>query len=337
MIRQRGFRDPKLYFVNEADGHYYFKQELILPESGFTKDDNVIYCARRTARIDAHRSLNARAVATSRLAEQLGIGDLVAKTEFATVTIDGEKKRGIRTAPISGTTHVTMRWYNDLRGYRPYYTPEAVRELTILVCFDFVCGQIDRHVKNIQLKTDVDLQNVPPVAFGEGKINILHVCAIDHDLSFGNLTYRQVRENVTAGLCTCPELLGEMQYPAVDMEFMQKVFSLEEATFKKDYADLLSDAEINAFFDRLEGFRTAVERQQEKEDALRTKGEAFFSRLLWKKEEYIEFLRRMEENAGQKNPDADFRFNNRPTYLLRDILTHKPYEGDTVAEEQKQE
>ena len=77
----------------------------------------------------------------------------------------------------------------------------------------------------------------------------------------------------------------------------------------------------------------AVERQQEKEEELRTKGEDYFPRLLWKTEEYNEFLRHMEENAGRENPDADFRFNNRPTYLLRDILNHKPYEGDNGAEE----
>ena len=349
MITPIGNRVPRLFFVDEGEEPYYFKEELILPDGYFKKPDfpedgdadgyehnkdTILYCARMSVKIAPHRPMSGRIIATSRLAELLGIEDMVAKARAAELIYNGERLKGTKIPPIGGANFTQLKMLPDLKGYRPRYTPEAVRQLTILTVFDYVCGQIDRHSKNIKLFLDIDLDNIKPAAPGADGFKITGVCAIDHDLSFGELRFSNIKKRVSAGLCICPVLMGEMQYPAVDMDFCGRLFSVDRKTFEEALGDLLSEAEIDCCFDRIEGLKYAIDLEEKREKSLRAKGADFFPRLIREPRQYNEYLRLMEENAGRKNPDADFRFSRRPTYLKLDILRQLPLPGGDMQTEQ---
>lgn len=341
-IKQVGERVPRLFFVNDGVEPYYFKEDLVLPEGEFEKPEEpaigtlytmeyhyqiIVSCARNSVRIAPHRTLSTRAVATYRLAEQLGISDLVAKTEFAELTYAGERLFGTRMEPVRGVTYSDLKMFSKLKGYRLSYTPKTVRELTILMLFDFVCGQVDRHTKNIKYTLNLDLTNIAEPKAGADEIVLTGVCGIDHDLSFGELSYDMIKERVSAGVCICPEFMGKMQYTAVDMPFFERICGIDEDAFRREFSELLSDGEMDAFFDRRNGLIRAVSRQKEIEDGLRGEQAEFFPRLLYAAEQYEEYLARMEENALRKPPKRTFRFNYHPSYLQPLPLTHEPLSG----------
>ena len=345
MIQAIGDRAAGLYFVNEKDEAYYFKDDLIVPagdkneqEDELTYDlsalhrrESMEHCARSSAKIAVGRHFSSRILATSRLADKLGIGDIVAQADKAKLIINGKEHCGTRMKPIGGTIYRNLDRLPELKGYRPYYTTKAVRQLTILAMFDMVCGQIDRHSKNIKLYCDLDLNSIRPLEKGEeGCIRITGVCAIDHDLSFGELRYADIKKCVSKGKCICPELFGEMQYPAVDVDFCDRLLSIDEAAFREDFCDLLTKAETDAFIDRLDGLRQAVLKERAREERNLKDDALAFPRFIKGEDKYVEYLRRMEENAVSDKPDAHIRFSSRPTYLKSEILVHKPLLGRDV-------
>ena len=340
MIQSMGTVAPRLFFVNEGGEPYYFKEELVLPEEVIdpgSYDDRsrdearragMIKIARNGAKIAAHRTFSSRILATSRLAKDLGIGDMVADTRPAKLVIDGVECSGTAMPAIGGAIHSEYVEVPYMRGYRAHYTANALRQLMILAIFDLVCGQIDRNAKNIKLFCDIDLGNIRRLQENEeSDFYITHICAIDHDLSFGELTYERIREKVAAGLCISPELLGEIQYPAVDMDFCRRLFAIDGEDFRSRYSDLLTGPEIDAFLDRVDGLKRAIDRQRMLEDEKRAAGEDYFPRLIEDEELYEELLSRMEEAARADRSGKELRYSWRPTYLKVDFLRHEPMPG----------
>ena len=334
MIREIGNRYPRLLFCNDGDEPFYFKEDVVIPEvvpkrPEIPEDRDMTYeehrdiflsCAGSSVRIPAKSRVSDRCVATWRLAKLLGIDDMIVPAERAEITFEGKTLTGIKMPPARGAAFSDMKRLDALSGYRFSYTVSAVRQLTILVMFDFLCGQIDRHVKNIKLLTDVDLAEVKPATAENDEIKITGIIAIDNDLSFGQNGYDDIKRRVSAGKCIAPEFMGEMQYTAVDMKFFERVAAVSEDEYKGVLGDLLAESEIAAFFDRLEGLKSAVLRQQKKEQDMAARGEEFFSRFITTDEEYKKYLHLMSEHAKNPGDPWDMRFSHRPTYLRKEIL-----------------
>ena len=99
----------------------------------------MIKIARNGAKIAAHRTFSSRILATSRLAKDLGIGDMVADTRPAKLVIDGVECSGTAMPAIGGAIHSEYVEVPYMRGYRAHYTANALRQLMILAIFDLVC------------------------------------------------------------------------------------------------------------------------------------------------------------------------------------------------------
>ncbi len=339
-VQRIGERVPRLLFINDEKGARYFKEDIILPEEIPPREalddpdndsyylDKIVYCARSSAGISPGRNLGDRAIATSLLAKKLKIDDFIIPVKRADFSLDDETLYGSEMPAVGGVSYINIMIFPPLKGYRLSYTPEAVRQLTILVLFDFICGQVDRHSGNIRLVTDIDYDNIGPPAEGSETFPVKSINVIDHDLCFGEYGYDYFRKKVNAGHCICPELLGEMQYTAVDAAFLKEVLSIDREDFFRDFSDLLTKPEMDAFFDRLSGFYRIYTKEKNREDERRASGEHFFSRFLDSYGMYEEYLGIMEEYASKKTDINDLRFSYLPTYLKKRILLHEPLRGE---------
>ena len=335
MIKVMGNRYPRLFFSDEGEKPFYFKEDVIIPEviperpvipdgEPMTYEEHrdiFLNCARSSVRIPAGERILDRSVATYRLAELLGIEDIIVPAERSTFYYEGSGLSGIRMPPAPGASYSDLIRLSALDGYHLEYTANSVRQLTILVMFDFICSQIDRHSKNVRLILDVDPSDVPCAGEGADALFITGICAIDHDLSFGLNSYEDIRKRIAAGRCVCPEILGEMQYTAIDVSFYERVAATGDDEYREALSDLITDEELSAFFDRLYGLKAAVERCKGQEESLT--GD-FFSRFISSDDMYMEYLRRMEDFALHGGRDSwDMRFSYRPSYLKKYILTHE--------------
>ena len=335
MIKVIGNRYPRLIFSDEEDLPFYFKEDVIVPEvipdrpqisDGGTMTyeehrDVFLSCAARSVRIPAGARILDRAVATFKLAKLLGIEDIVIPAVRGSFFYEGCELSGIRMPPAPGVSYSDLNRLPSMEGYRLFYTEKSVRQLTILVMFDFMCGQIDRHSKNVRLILDQDPSDIAPAGPGCDSVFITGICAIDHDMSFGLNGYDDIRKRISAGRCVCPELLGQIQYTAIDAEFYERAMSVSDERYRSELSGLITEEEITAFFDRLYGLKAAVEKCRADEKSL--EGD-FFSRFISSDDMYEQYLWHMEDFAMHGGEGSwDMRFSYRPSYLKKYILTHK--------------
>ncbi|MCR5098836.1 MAG: hypothetical protein K6B14_07810 [Lachnospiraceae bacterium] len=348
MIAEIGDRFPRLFFCDEGEA-FYFKEDVILPEAippkpvqeiGMSRQDHrdlFINCVRGSCNIAAGRRISDRVLATVRLSQMLGIEDIVAPAEISEIEFEGERLFGVKIPPISGANTKELDAIPDLKGYSLGYTVDAVRQLTQLVVFDFICAQLDRHSRNIRLKTDIDYDSIVPPAEGRQYFLVLGICAIDHDMSFGEVYYEDIQKRVSKGLCICPELLGQLQYTAVDEAMCKRMFDTTETEYRDALSEYLSEEELLAFFDRIHGLKRVLDNERQREDEMKSRGEEFFSRFISSDEMYAEYLSRMEEGAKSSH-SWDLRFSYHPSYLKKKILLHTPLSGmmpDVILSEAK--
>ena len=210
--------------------------------------------------------LTARNVATTKLAEILGIDDIVAKSELAQVEVGGKVLDGILMEEAEGITISDLLTREDGCTFR--YSPMALKQLSCLQIFDVLCGQTDRHMGNyhvIYSKKD-------------GVVTVEGIRAFDNDLSFGTMTYRDFVGGGTNA--RCPERIVsetkkidgvqrqsdslELVIPCVDFDFAQMVDALTPAYIEYVLTGLVSKREIDAVGERLEGLKKALEKAAKK-------------------------------------------------------------------------
>ena len=348
MIKVIGNRYPRLFFSDDGDEPFYFKEDITIPEeiperpripdgepmSYEEHRDIFLSCASRSVRVPAGERILDRSVATWQLAELLGIGDIIVPAYRSTFYYEGRELSGIKMPPASGVSYSDLIKLSSLAGYRFSYSVCAVRQLTILVMFDFLCGQIDRHSKNIRLILPAEPSDMPPAAEGADELLIKGICAIDHDMSFGLNGYEDIRKRISAGRCICPEMLGQMQYTAIDEPFYERVAAVSDDEYRRVLSPLITEAEIEAFFDRLGGLKAAVDRCRAEEKKASDEA-GFFPRFISSDDMYSDYQSRMEDFAFHGGRDNwDLRFSYRPSYLKKYILTHEMIQGSDSTQNQ---
>jgi hypothetical protein len=206
-------------------------------------------------------NISRRNVATSRLAELLGIGGMIARSRTAEVidlskrtTKDGLTTRGnvMEVAPgvEAGKISVGERQPAEMM------TPHFARQSVILQIFDALCGQVDRHENNFFVQLDK-----------EGRIDSL--VGIDNDMAFG--VYEELNSrgfqrdlfkfvNTDGTVRPLDFTVTGLALPYYDREFVQRIIELEPGIVRFMLADLLEATEIDALLSRLDkmqaNFRT---------------------------------------------------------------------------------
>lgn len=227
--------------------------------------------------------LTSRNVATSRLAELLGVGTLIAHSEKMTVDVNGKSVSGCFMEFAEGV---------DVRNTKEMYELSKFSNISVeaggsfskdasnLQLFDVICGQKDRHAGNLFVKLgEPDEKGVRKVVGLQG---------IDNDLAFFSST------NIKAD---GKSPINNITF--VDGAFARNVEALTKEKIEYAVGDLLNSTEIDRLMMRLERVKTHI-----KENAIKLETEND-----WKLDKYsadmdISKLDEKEQKYAKKYIDA---------------------------------
>ncbi len=223
--------------------------------------------ATRDAQIQDRSEISKRNVATSRLADYLQIGDMVAKSKLVKLSINGKQMNGISMEEAKGETLPTITKEAEKNNKKVKYSPKAYKQLLNLQLFDVICGQVDRNMGNYLCEKEETGDTV----------EITQIKAIDNDISFGNLVYEEIYSNGLDGLNRMRniEYVGELHVPAVDKLFADRILALDEKTINYLMCDVLSRSERAALMDRIDGVKRALRTRMNAEAKSRNKKKIF--------------------------------------------------------------
>ena len=190
-------------------------------------------------------NMTRRNVATSRIADLLGLGKLVAKSRTVEIHDEatGKTIRGNLMDQAEGEEYGKIK--DKLKNSE--IASGFMRDLTNLQVLDALCGQVDRNTGNMLYKTD------------NGKLS--GVQAIDNDASFGTNTdvlSATVGDYKDARVFDVES--GEMVVPYMDDELAQRIENLDSEVVRYVLADLLKEEEIQAFIQRLDKMKEGIQK-----------------------------------------------------------------------------
>ncbi len=210
------------------------------------------------AKIAPDQSLSNRKVATSRLAALLGISSMVSDSKTAVLQKDGNRIRGTVTENLRGKDIRTLD-----KGWS--YSDQAIAESFTLQVFDMLCGQIDRHWGNFQVTAKKQ----------DGKTVVKSIKAIDNDMAFGSLSWKQIRnghERISP--------LTAYHVRSMPVNVINRILALKPAFLEDMLGDLLDHTYIESTQDRLKGIQKAIHQYAQTPDAgmiIKENGEAEFT------------------------------------------------------------
>lgn len=190
--------------------------------------------------------LTSRNIASSRIAELLGIGGIIAHSEKMVVRSGDRQVAGCFMELAQGMDarsgdYVSQRGLNQVELVpsrteggpdRFYQTGSFLRDMTSLEVLDYLCAQNDRHSGNMLYRLSPADEN--------GKRQIIGLQGIDNDLSFGS------RDDVVSRF---HKGLDNMTF--IDHGLAEKVRALDERTIRFALEDLLPQNHISAMVNRV--------------------------------------------------------------------------------------
>jgi len=202
-------------------------------------------------------SVSKRNVATSRLAELLGEGQVIAHSELASVEdAGGQAVEGILMQQAQGQAgaevideHMTAKQkecmekgieFNQSMAEIPYdrTTPSLQKSMTTLQVMDWMNGQVDRHSGNYFIQKD-----------SAGRMT--GVTGIDNDFAFG-----QTAGSGNYGTQTVMD--GKLTIPHMDKALAMRILELTPETLKLFLGDLIEDSAIDACWGRTKQLQDAI-------------------------------------------------------------------------------
>ena len=223
------------------------------------------YCKKRTAQVKTTieslmislgiteeggmANMSRRNVATSRIAELLGLENLVAKSRTVDILdqATGQTIRGNLMDQAEGKEYDKVE--NAITENK--IDSGFIRDLTNLQVLDILCGQVDRHRNNMLYKTD-----------DQG--TVIGVQGIDNDGAFGtNTDVASAKNPYRKDLRVFdPETL-EMIIPFMDDGLATRIEQLDSATIRYVLKDLLTDEEIEATGKRLDLLQKGIKKARD--------------------------------------------------------------------------
>lgn len=183
--------------------------------------------------------VSSRNIATSRLAELMGIGDIVAHSEKMMVKSGDTVMSGCfmefaRGVDPSSSDPREIKKLNDVEFS---LTPSFLKDMTNIEILDYLCNQADRHEKNMFYKlSEPDAQ---------GKRNIIGIQGIDNDLSFGSSEKIITKQS--------KEIEKDMIF--IDKSLAERIKKMDDRTINYALGDLLPEHQVELVKERLAAFK----------------------------------------------------------------------------------
>ena len=218
-------------------------------------------------------NLSGRNVATSRVAEFLGIGNVVAKSETVEVFEPGMEKGKIgnlmKKAEGRSGEKVTRSLQRELidAGHesgkgeganiiKDKVTGNFQRDMSNLQILDYLTGQIDRHWNNYMVQEETKTEN------GTEKTRLTGLTGIDNDFAFGNAKIKDDGQIGSHGI-TPVNQKGELIIPHMDKKLAERILSMDKKQLEFLLVDLIEKENIEAACKRLEILQKAIKTANE--------------------------------------------------------------------------
>lgn len=203
--------------------------------------------AVNTPRIKSGRNLSDRNVATSRMAELLGIQDIVCDSRTAYVRNKDKYIKGNLMEDAGGKNANDLMVESSRLKRKIRYTPGAINQIFTMQIFDFICGQTDRHHRNFHLKYREK---------GSDELSVTAIRAIDNNMSFGVLKYKDTEANERYKRMS---VNSDYLY-GMPVKLLNSIVSLEEETLKYMLMDILDKEELQCLCDRIKGLQEEIKK-----------------------------------------------------------------------------
>ncbi len=220
--------------------------------------------ARDNVKMDNGSSLTNRNIATRRLAELLGVPELVPATQKVKYKDQNNNKYhyGIIMAQAKGdqlfkaSTNVYNKpQENDVPSQ---FDSSVFLQMNTLQILDVIAGQTDRNSSNIIVEGTV--------AKVDNRRHYLKIKAIDNDMCFGKLTYKDIKKRNSPSLLlnTIEDKNGFCKLKVVDKRLYDSLMVLTDEMVDYVFADLLSKNELKALKDRIKGVKKLLKHSKDK-------------------------------------------------------------------------
>lgn len=207
----------------------------VMAQGEFSAADNI----NTIEKLDQGIELTSRNVATSRIAELLGVGHMVAHSEMMKVRVNGEEKSGCfmefaKGLDIDSRSEKNMALIEQLE-----FTHNAsfLKDMCNMEALDFLCGQVDRHGANMFYQLS------EPDA--SGKRTIVGLQGIDNDLAFGDMEKLRTRNQGAT----------EKSMTFIGRELAENIAKLDKPTLEFALGDLIPQDQIERMAKRVEKFQ----------------------------------------------------------------------------------
>lgn len=217
-----------------------------------------------------------RNVATSRIANLLGIGGIVEQSSTVKVKekstgniikgnlmtlAKGEAGASIAKGEVYEKMKKTESIQDRIKDAGELFAPTVQKELSSLQVLDYICGQTDRHANNFFLEKD------------EKTNQYAHVHGIDNDMSFGTgvdfgaLVKKTGDHQRKSSLRMVVDAEGNLTIPHMDKQLAQNIINLSKEEVEFALEDLIEPEAIKAAVQRLEIVQKAIHKELSKTDS----------------------------------------------------------------------
>ncbi len=232
-VRKRMHKDSDIAFILDT---------LTNMQSSFNQMDG----SKKVAKIDENENLAKRNVAASRMANILGLSNIIQESELANIEMRRENKHGVLLDEVQG---------ENLDALKKLDKPEKVSALFNLISlqiFDIICGQVGRSFDNYRVQTD-------------------KIIGVNNELSFGKLTYNDIQKEKNKGYNYLQNINvdGQWTIPAIPKSLVISIKNVEPQELNYKLMDLLSKEERDALVDRFSAVKKMILDRLEVEKKMR--------------------------------------------------------------------
>ncbi len=207
------------------------------------------------AQVAGGSTVSDRNVSSYRLADRLGQGDIMAKSE--TIQIQDEFGRTVRANAMEGVDGMD---YNEALEYasdnkkKLTFTPNSLTQYNNLCILDLMAGQIDRHGGNFKVQIHED----------DEFVYIDSIKGIDNDAAFGMLSMDTVEKGRVEKLFAIynaykrmsPENIQSIRF--ISEDFYHRIMDYSNEMIEYDQIDLRSKEEIEALKKRIDAVKQTL-------------------------------------------------------------------------------
>lgn len=215
-------------------------------------------------RIDTGADMTARNYASERVAELLGLKDLIVRNhEAVVIEQNGVQRKGFAMEQAEGVSASALRLLAKGMKYKIEIEGEAQKQLLNLQILDNITGQIDRHMNNYFVSYEQDDEKKTLI--------VKKVVGIDNDLAFGKTELLGISHTPTIANRDTQkpgetEVSYSYQIGMIDKKMYESLKSLSSELLEVNLAGVIEPEYMDALKKRFEKVKQYIFAAAEKEE-----------------------------------------------------------------------